>query len=326
MDCDQYKKLISDLIDNSADADAAERLKQHLNECESCRRACKEMKQIDNSIKSGAQRFSPLNELTDEYWANYQNRLEEKLQKDKFAPSSIFAGLSHSLIAIAAIIFIAFAITLFVAVSQYQDSKVLKESLRAARERIAGLTMVRSAGVIKLGSVAIARDVKLFREMDVTMASGLKWVATDGDKITIGMESTIIPSAAAAQNQDKNIAVIGISVLESASGASRLISHLHIVARDGSKATLQTDIGALKLNYECLVNIKGMDKADMQVSVGFSKPQDIGGGLINTALTIQSGEEKEIARLTLGNTSYSISVSISLVSADEYHKVSGTQL
>jgi len=312
MNCKKARSLISRALDGSMSAGASLRLKRHLDQCEDCRRASQQYAQIDEAFRSSAATVPPQEAGQDEYWSTYWDRLRAKL--DSEPGQGIAQGVLRSWrrLATAAVVVIAVGAALFVALREHGTATLLREQLRDARSALEAhsLTAPNGQASLAVDRALAARDARLFEETDLALSSGLKWVATDGNKIDIGMSHTLSSETVPLAAVPVNVAAVQLSLFSTEAGQEQLLNRVRIVAHDAARAELLTSSVGLFQHYACMPMIESDSSAAVSVEISMREPRSSRALTLNTLLTLKNGEEVEAGTIVLGKVRYTIRVGL----------------
>ena len=304
MNCDDIRKLISDDVDGAASAEDAQRVREHLAVCPECRAVRRQWERIDSIVKRG-----PADTPSEEYWDEFPNRLEARLRMRPLR-LRLFANVHSWGWAAAAVLLVAFCGALYVAAYQSRrasqaDDRLVRLATRPVAEPAVPVLPVSNG-------VGTPTDLKLFHELDLTFEGGVKWVATDGQKIDFGVTRELGVQPATDEGPDR-VAAVALTVRRVDGERGRLADRVHIMGRSGCRADFTTQAGGLEFNYTCLPLIRSETAARLHVSVGVGKPEGDGYGATTATLDLHSGQSAEVGRVVSDGVTYAIEVSLSMM-------------
>ncbi len=300
MKCTKVRRLLSDLIDGNVDPGTNARLKAHLAQCENCRNVYQKLSQINDALRVGR----PPTELPpgqqEQYWSGFWPRLQSRLQSTSSEPARVILFPGWQKLAAAAAGLLVCVLMGLLGLRAHRLVTSLRAELDAAHAKLQELRPVapRPARVASVVSADLAaRDAALFQETDATFSGGLRWVATDGEKIDLGMSHNLSPLRTPAAAAPERLLAVQLAIFASGQGQDRLLNRTRIVARDGCRAEFSTDAGGAGIHYECLGMIQSAAEADLRLRVGIGEVEGQPGSAIDTALSLRSHREAEVARL-----------------------------
>jgi len=267
---------------------------------------------LDEVLKSSAGAFVPQGEKGKAYWSGYWQRLRPKLQSadGRVASPGLFRSRRH--LAAAAVVFVVGVLSI-IAVQQYRTAHSLAEELlqaHAALEKLRSPDAYTGQDRLAVDHVLAAKDARLFREIDRALSSALEWVATDGAKIDLGMTRTLPLDARQAMPAPTGVVAIQLSLYSAQGGRKTLVSRVRIVARDGAWAEFSTRSSGLSQRYVCLPTIAADSRTVLNIGLAITDAQDDRANVIDTALTLENGEEIEGGTVVSGSVRYTIRVGL----------------
>ena len=314
MKCDKARRLLSQVLDGAAGRWTRARLQRHLARCEQCAKALESLRAVNGALKSVAD--APFSAHPDErYYETFWGRLQPRLGREG-TPGAL-PGLAAWRLAVAAAVAAAAAFLAITAVWEHRRAASLRASLDSALSRVARLEEgargpAADVRLITDGAVTPG-DKTLFHEMDLTFASDLKWVATDGRKIDMGLTHTISPKVTPALSAGgERAAAVQVAVFEEKDGKARLLSEARILARNGCKADFTTEAEGLTFRYECTPFIESDREAVLKLGVAAFGSDGEERALAGASLRIRSGQEAELARILSRESAYSVRVGLGL--------------
>jgi len=304
VDCRTARRLMSDVIDGAADARTESGVRAHLVECEQCRRVHEAWLRINETVRAVEEPPIAAGGATTDYWATFWQRLQPRLYRRPLPRVGVLVGVRWATAAAAALVLVACVLTALWAVGQRRLTISLAEQLGAARQQLRALEAGSRRGPAAPLAVDFAlagTDVKLFREVDATFTGGLTWLATDGDRIELGMSRSLAaqPEAIAARSTRLVAAQLTVAALGGKGDAA--VSRVRLVARDGCQAAFVSESSGLRVRYECLPASISDAGAILNLKIGIRGPDGRKEGLIETAVNVGDRQEAEVGQVVLGD-------------------------
>lgn len=168
-------------------------------------------------------------------------------------------------------------------------------------------------------------DRKLWRELSATFPEGLNWVATDGEKIDLGISQRLKPATPATAAPDpERVIVAKITVLEATPGGHTPVHRASFIVRRGQKATLVGSGKGVRVRYECLPG--GADgEGLLRLAVSVTRESSGARGLLASEVRFGGFEPTEAGRLTVEDTTHVIRVGAATVRTSELNARPGTR-
>lgn len=229
MRCSKAQRLISEALDNELDAQAASELEEHLAQCEDCALAKVEMARMEAAI---AAMPVPGTTEQDARRAAAQARAAASAERLEVAWHFRAAAIAAMLILTAGVI-------------------ALSLELKSARRQIALLDggTQRNGATVNSGTPAVVlfpkpaalesgvdQEVQAYHSVQSYLGGALRWMASDGDQVEIGMAGAGAATPVAAQE----LMVVSFQYIErSRDGTTTLLSAPQFVLVPGEEASVK---------------------------------------------------------------------------------------